>query len=295
MFLVSDLVPDLRFDELHRAAWTWPLLGLLLLFGCDEVRRPPGGGGRSGAVARDSGLSGAHDAGATDAGFDDGGRPIFVDAGFADGGRPIVVDAGFDDGGRPNGGGAVDRTQFCAELWRLRCEANLRCCSGEGRYSSVADCLSRARPCYDGVAFDDGRARFDGATAAEILRDLEAKATRCLRALPWRNPTIGTLGEGGDCSAAGADSSPFYSCAPGLYCEGSESGRAVCKAYAPVGDSCLSRLCEPMAVCDATGRCRGSVALGEACGEGLAICAEGYCSDGLCRSGTPSFDYCGGA
>lgn len=258
--------------------WSWPLYCLLLLTGCEEVRRPPGGGGRSGdgGLGRDSGLPGSADgdAGPNDAGFDDAGRPVLGDA-----------------------GGAVDRNQFCAELFRVRCEANQRCCQGEGRDPSLAECLSRTplSSCYGGVAFDDGRVRFDGAAAAAILGGIEASASRCEQEPPKRDPTIGTLGEGQDCSAVGADFSPFYACAPGLYCVGSETGPAVCRAFAPVGDSCLSRRCELLAFCDATGRCRGPAALGEACGESVAVCAEGHCSDGRCRSGAPSYDYCGGA
>lgn len=266
-----------------------PVLVVVLLslsaLACDERRLSGGGTTPPTAVRRDASASG--DAGDFDAGFDDAGRPI--DAG------PRPIDPPFDGGTGPV---VSNANTFCRERVRLECEANQRCCNEAARrYPSEAACVdARFDPdCLTGVAFDDGRARFDSARAASILAELRALTGACRRGdgSRYEIPVVGTVRAGGDCSVSGSDNSPRYACEPGTYCSGEVTG--TCAPTARVGESCLERRCDERTTCSfRTNTCVGPVPLGSTCGEGGGICAEGYCVGGTCQREAASEDYCTG-
>lgn len=282
-------------------------LSLVVLVGaCDGARRVSGGGNTPNTVRRDaSTLDSGNTAGVDDAGhlLDDAGRPI--DGGFDDAGRPIDVrpDAGPsapDAGADAGSGGGLTAETYCAALVRLDCEANQRCCTDPTRRApDLSTCIAqRTMPdCLSGAAFHDGRARFDATLARVLLERLTAQALACQSMSKERYiaPVVGSVPEGGDCTAANRDISPLFSCAPGTYCRGLEEGSLTCVAFVPTGSPCREGRCAAGDTCDLElGICRRGGALGGPCGELAGECADSYCNNGTCSATPPAYDHCFG-
>lgn len=273
-----------------------------LAVACDDARRVSGGGTTPGpTVRRDAGATDSgHTAGVDDAGrlLDDAGRPI--DGGFDDAGRPIDVrpDAGpsAPDGGP---GGGLTPEAYCAALVRLDCEANQRCCTDPTRRApDLSTCIAQYTmpDCLGGAAFRDGRARFDASLARVLLEKLTAQALAC-QSMSERYiaPVVGSVPEGGDCTANNGDLSPLFSCAPGTYCRGLEEGSLTCVAFVPTGGMCREGRCIAGDTCDLElGTCRRGGALGSPCNELAGECADSYCDNGTCSATPPAEDYCFG-
>lgn len=290
-------------DVSASAAWVLSALVIAALSSaCDGARRVSGGGNTPNTVRRDaSTIDSGTPAGVDDAGrlLDDAGRPI--DGGFDDAGRPIDVrpDAGpsAPDGGP---GGGLTAAAYCDALVRLDCEANQRCCSDPtGRAPDLSTCIAqRALPdCLSGAAFRDGRARFDAALARVLLEKLEAQAQACQSMIDARYfaPVIGSVPEGGDCTATNSDFSPLFSCAPDTYCRGLEEGSLTCVAFVPTGSPCREGRCAAGDTCDLElDICRRGGALGAPCGELAGECADSYCNNGTCSATPPADDHCFG-
>lgn len=261
------------------------LTAVVLLSGCEERRRPGGGTGNTNQNPnRDSGVR------------MDASEPVAVDGGFDDAGRP--VDGGFTQADAGNNNNNLAMAQFCGEFVRIQCEANQRCCTGQGRFESIADCMSNVTFgwCFTGAAFDDGRAEFDAARAREMLDEFADLSSRCLVFAAKTLPVRGNVGAGGDCTVVeGQDPSPYFSCVEGTYCSGGEGSPSTCQNYLGLGQSCATGLCAPGTFCSSeTTTCRMSQPIGGNCGELVADCAEGWCVDGVCTDTPRTDDYCWG-
>jgi hypothetical protein len=194
---------------------------------------------------------------------------------------------------------------FCARAATIECEANQRCCTGTmGRWSSVSACTTaktaECQPAFDGVAFRDGRVRYDAEAAGDILANVQAMTADCgeiqIGDDALRTVFIGTLTNGADCSAVGDDFSPTLACSPGLQCDFDfVTRRGSCRTAAGAGASCEMNPCQDGLDCDfETMTCVAPLPDGSECTFG-SDCASSFCDDASMCAPDPdggADDYC---
>lgn len=279
--------------------FTWLMLAIVLMMGCDPSGVPDGGAPDGGPL--DTGF---------DAPLDAGGRDVAVEVG--------AIDA--PDGGTDAGRATLDDVLglLCPAIARVRCSAPWDCgCpsfgprpdEGECRSSEEADCRAAFGETSLGAGIARGAVDTDISELASCLADLEGSydrcsgrsndlGERCVHAFVNREAGLGDNCVGALCAGgSGVCSQETGECVPlpglGMACDlacgdGLRCISDVCAPAADAGESCFSDAdCLDDLSCSA-GTCRMLGASGSACGEDGACSLGLSCEGGLCTEGPPA-------